>query len=448
MPGDVEVVDGLVSAYGLEGQRQRDRRAGLRRPPGERFRRRRPDGRRRRRLPPGRRGAAGDRRHRVPPHLHLGARGQTCSRRSRERAHRRPAAPDPRRPPRGPVPRREAARDPSAVGAPRSRPGAARAAARRGARAIDDARARAPRRRRADRPPAPRAGSPSPAGTRDATAEQASRRSTAASATVTHLFNAMRPFRHRDPGLAGAALARDDVVVQIILDGVHLAEETADWSGSRPPGASRSSPTPSREPGWATATMCSAASRSRSATALPAGRTACSPAASLTMIEAVRNLHALGVPLAEALAAASSVPARIIGLPDARPARGRASPRTWSCSTTTSRSTASRRRRGACRCLSPLPGPRRRRRASFGDPRAAAGAARLLEHERDYARVAASARDARCDDRAHGRARLLRQRRLLRRLRLRPAAALDRPPRLDRADRRTTTRGSTSAARR
>ena len=37
----------------------------------------------------------------------------------------------------------------------------------------------------------------------------------------------MRPFRHRDPGIVGAALARDDVVVQIILDGVHLAAETA-----------------------------------------------------------------------------------------------------------------------------------------------------------------------------------------------------------------------------
>ena len=36
----------------------------------------------------------------------------------------------------------------------------------------------------------------------------------------------MRPFGHRDPGLAGAALARDDVIVQIIIDGVHLAEET------------------------------------------------------------------------------------------------------------------------------------------------------------------------------------------------------------------------------
>src|SRR5207249_7619349 len=61
----------------------------------------------------------------------------------------------------------------------------------------------------------------------DATAEQAAAAFELGARTVTHLFNAMRPFGHRDPGLAGAALARDDVVVQIILDGVHLAEETA-----------------------------------------------------------------------------------------------------------------------------------------------------------------------------------------------------------------------------
>ena len=35
----------------------------------------------------------------------------------------------------------------------------------------------------------------------------------------------------------------------------------------------------------------------------------------LTMIEAVRNLHELGIPLAEAVAAATQVPARILAQP-------------------------------------------------------------------------------------------------------------------------------------
>ena len=43
--------------------------------------------------------------------------------------------------------------------------------------------------------------------------------------SVTHLFNAMRPLLARDPGLAGAALARGDVLVQVVADGVHVAPE-------------------------------------------------------------------------------------------------------------------------------------------------------------------------------------------------------------------------------
>ena len=46
----------------------------------------------------------------------------------------------------------------------------------------------------------------------------------------------MRPFLHRDPGIVGAALARDDVIVQLILDGVHLAPETAQVAWRAAPG--------------------------------------------------------------------------------------------------------------------------------------------------------------------------------------------------------------------
>ena len=39
---------------------------------------------------------------------------------------------------------------------------------------------------------------------------------------ATHLFNRMRPIGHRDPGLAGAVLESDDVVAELICDGVHV----------------------------------------------------------------------------------------------------------------------------------------------------------------------------------------------------------------------------------
>lgn len=49
----------------------------------------------------------------------------------------------------------------------------------------------------------------------------------AGAAQVTHLFNRMPPLHHRDPGLAGAALSRDDVVAELICDGVHVHRSVA-----------------------------------------------------------------------------------------------------------------------------------------------------------------------------------------------------------------------------
>lgn len=55
-----------------------------------------------------------------------------------------------------------------------------------------------------------------------ATFEQAEDAFRAGARGATHLFNRMPPLAHRDPGLAGAALARDDVVVELIGDGWHV----------------------------------------------------------------------------------------------------------------------------------------------------------------------------------------------------------------------------------
>ncbi len=39
---------------------------------------------------------------------------------------------------------------------------------------------------------------------------------------ATHLYNAMAPFHHREPGPIGVALTRPEVVAELILDGVHV----------------------------------------------------------------------------------------------------------------------------------------------------------------------------------------------------------------------------------
>jgi N-acetylglucosamine-6-phosphate deacetylase len=144
----------------------------------------------------------------------------------------------------------------------------------------------------------------------DATAEQAGRAFDRGVGTVTHLFNAMRPLAHRDPGIVGAALARDDVVVQVILDGNHLADETVRVVLRAAAGrvalvtdaiaAAANGEGPSRLSGMEVEVRDGVARR---ADGVLAGSV-------LTMLDAVRKLCALGVPLVEALSAASTVPAR------------------------------------------------------------------------------------------------------------------------------------------
>ncbi len=44
----------------------------------------------------------------------------------------------------------------------------------------------------------------------------------AGASSSTHLFNAMRPLDHREPGILGAVLDREDVYAEAICDGVHV----------------------------------------------------------------------------------------------------------------------------------------------------------------------------------------------------------------------------------
>ena len=132
---------------------------------------------------------------------------------------------------------------------------------------------------------------------------------------VTHLFSAQRPFHHRDPGIAGAALSRDDVAVSIILDGFHLAVETVRLIRAAPAPvvlitdamAAAGCPNGTYPLGDRTVTVAEGSAR------LADGTLAGSV---LTMDQAVRNYVEAGAELTEAVAAATSTPARVLGRSD------------------------------------------------------------------------------------------------------------------------------------
>jgi N-acetylglucosamine-6-phosphate deacetylase len=133
--------------------------------------------------------------------------------------------------------------------------------------------------------------------------------------TVTHLFNAMRPLAHRDPGIAGVALAREDVVVQLIVDRQHIADDVVRIVARAAAGRLA----------LVTDAMAGAAmgdGRYRLGSTevevrdgIARGDDGMLGGSTVTMIESVRNLHALGVPLVETVAAATSVPASVIRQP-------------------------------------------------------------------------------------------------------------------------------------
>jgi N-acetylglucosamine-6-phosphate deacetylase len=66
------------------------------------------------------------------------------------------------------------------------------------------------------------------AGHSNATAAEMELAITAGATHVTHLFNAMRPLSHREPGILGVALTDDRLSVELICDGHHLSEPAVD----------------------------------------------------------------------------------------------------------------------------------------------------------------------------------------------------------------------------
>lgn len=150
----------------------------------------------------------------------------------------------------------------------------------------------------------------------DATYEETWAAIAAGARRATHLFNAMPPLHHRAPGAAAACLLAPRVTVELIADRVHVAgpmlrlawrlagtERTALVSDAIAAGGLAEGRY--RFGGLEVEVRGNVARRDGGALA----------GSTVTLERAVRNAVSMGIPLRDALAMASAVPARAEGLP-------------------------------------------------------------------------------------------------------------------------------------
>ena len=174
---------------------------------------------------------------------------------------------------------------------------------------------------------ATRAGVTVAVGHTDATAELTLAAIDAGATHATHLFNGMRPPHHREPGAAGALLDRDEVTCEVIADGVHLDDIvvrlTARAAG---PGrlvlvsdamAAAGMPDGSYQLGSQRVTVAGGVARLLEDPGHPGpGGDAAIAGSTATLADVVRHAVAAGLPVPAVAAAASTIPARVLGLAD------------------------------------------------------------------------------------------------------------------------------------
>jgi N-acetylglucosamine-6-phosphate deacetylase len=175
---------------------------------------------------------------------------------------------------------------------------------------------------------ATRAGVTAAVGHTDATAAVTLAAIDAGATHATHLFNGMRPPHHREPGAVGALLDRDEVTCEVIADGVHLDDIVVRLI-ARAAGPDRlvlvsdamaaaGMPDGSYQLGSRRVTVAGGVARLREDPGDPGGTaTVCGSAiagSTATLADVVRHAIAAGLPVPDVAAAASSTPARVLGL--------------------------------------------------------------------------------------------------------------------------------------
>lgn len=142
--------------------------------------------------------------------------------------------------------------------------------------------------------------------------EELDRTAAAGATMVTHLFNAMSGLHHRQPGVAAWVLTHPTMAAGLIADGVHVHPRMLRLAFTAL-GADRVVLVTDAV-GWRAGSAGPVHLELRDGAPRLADGTLAGSA--LTMDAAVRTCVAAGVPLEQALSAASTVPARLLGLAD------------------------------------------------------------------------------------------------------------------------------------
>ncbi|MDR7589046.1 MAG: N-acetylglucosamine-6-phosphate deacetylase [Armatimonadota bacterium] len=154
------------------------------------------------------------------------------------------------------------------------------------------------------------------AGHTGATYDQAREAFAAGVSLVTHLFNGMRAVHHRDPGIVVAALEHEEVAVSLIADFVHVHPAVLRLA-ARLKGPRRTVlVTDAVAAAGLRGGRARLGSRRVRVTDVPRLADGTIVGSVLALDQAVRNMVALGFPLRDVIAMASSTPARILGRPD------------------------------------------------------------------------------------------------------------------------------------
>jgi N-acetylglucosamine-6-phosphate deacetylase len=136
--------------------------------------------------------------------------------------------------------------------------------------------------------------------------------------SATHLFNAMAPLHHREPGAVGAALASAQVTVELVADGVHVHPAVLRIVHAAKGAARVSLVTDAMQAAGlpdGDYRLGDQAVTLRDGQVRLAGQDTLAGSA-LTMEGALRTCVDAGIPLGDALAMASSTPAALLGIGD------------------------------------------------------------------------------------------------------------------------------------